>query len=173
VSREAQVLAPRGWHCFEVYGSDGQWLFVAPEQLRSEQLDVDRPGFRGPVVMFGYSFGGTSGRDTVVGRIARYFPRYRSFIGHVREMGLLFDEPPSGPYPGDRILSRTATRIRLLTPAGTRGQGSVEFLAPSRLPTESLVMLEPGDEMSAATVSVRLPRGQAALAPFILSAARH
>lgn len=172
VSQNAQVLAPQGWHCFEVYGSDGQWLFVAPQRLTADQLDVDRRGFRGPVVMFGYSYGGTSGRWTVGERIGRYFPRYRYFIRQIREMGLTFDNAPTGPYPADRILSRTATRIRLMTPARARGQGSVEFLAPSDLPTESLIMLDPGNEMSAATISVRLPRGQAGLSAAIFAGAR-
>lgn len=171
VSRNAQVLAPRGWHCFEVHGSDGQWLFVAPQRLTVEQLDVDRRGFSGPIVMFGYSFGGTSGRWTVGQHIGRYFPRYRDFIRQIREMGLSFDNIPTGPYPRDRILSRTATRIRLLTPPGVRGEGSVNFLARSTLPTETLIMLDPGNEMSAATVSVRLPRAQAGLSAAIFAAA--
>jgi hypothetical protein len=172
VSREAAVLAPRGWHCFEVYGSDGYWLFVAPEALRYDRLRADGPGLRGPVVVLSYAYGGTSGRWMVADHIARYFPRYRGFIRQIREMGLQFDAVPTGPYPGDRILSRTATRIRLVTPAGARGEGSTAFLAPSPLPTESLIMLDPASEMDATTVRVRLPRSQAGLGAAILAGAR-
>jgi hypothetical protein len=171
VSAHAAVLAPRGWHCFDVYGSDGHWLFVAPQRLTADQLDVDRRGFRGAVVMFGYSYGGTSGRWTVAERIGRYFPRHRGFIRDLRERDPVPHDYPTAPYSGDRILSRTATRIRILTPAGVRGQGS-DFLARSTLPTESLIMLDPDNEMSAATISVRLPRAQVGLSPAIFAGVR-
>ena len=76
-SRRAAGIASRST------GSDGHWLFVTPERLRSDQLIFDRSNLRGPVVMFGYSYGGTSGRWTVAERIGRYFPRYRGFIRQI------------------------------------------------------------------------------------------
>ena len=32
------VLAPRGWHCFSTYGSDGANLFVSPDAIDAKAL---------------------------------------------------------------------------------------------------------------------------------------
>lgn len=167
------VLAPRGWRCFALYGSDGGVLFVAPERLSFARLNQGGPGLAGPVVAIGNSEGGTSGRFEVVDFIARYFPRYRSYIRHVRQMmGFDIGPIPRGPWPADRFLSRNATEVRLTTPAGRRGEGTSDRLAPNRNPVESLILLDPRDEMNVTVIKVRLTRRDASLIPSILAEAR-
>ena len=39
------VLAPRGWHCFGVYGSNGSGLLVTPEELDPGKF-IMQPEFR-------------------------------------------------------------------------------------------------------------------------------
>ncbi len=90
--------------------------------------------------------------------IARYFPRYRAYIGRGRRMGFELGPVSSGPYPGDRIRSRTATEIRLTTPAGQRCAGAAWWLAPDRDPVESLIILDPAGDMGVTDVKARLPR---------------
>jgi hypothetical protein len=74
------VLAPRGWHCFSIYGSDGSNLFVSPDAIDSKTLlSVDWKGFAGQVIEISVSSGGTSGRFEVAKVIARVFPAYKAF----------------------------------------------------------------------------------------------
>jgi hypothetical protein len=163
------VLAPRGWHCFEIYGSDGGTLVVTPQPLSYRLIQGRGHRFAGPAVLSEYRAGGTSGRFEVADLIARYFPAHRGFIRQVRDMGLTLQNLPRGPYPADRIRSRTSTTVRLTTPAGRVGEGTDFWLAPNGEPVESLIVLHPEADMDAATVSVRLPRAQAALAPAIIA----
>lgn len=176
VSEHEAVLAPRGWRCFETYGSNGGTLFVAPQALSFNILLRRGASFRGPMVISGYSFGGTSGRWSVISFIGRYFPRYRSFIREVRNMDpeitALESPTPSGPYRYDRIVSRTSSEIRLTTPAWRSGEGTNFLLAPNRDPVESLIILHPDSDMDVSSFTVRLPRRQAGLSTVILAAAR-
>ena len=76
----AGVLAPRGWHCFSTYGSNGASLFVSPEPMDSKTLlSLDWKGFTGPAIQISVSDGGTSGRFEVAKVIARVFPEYKAF----------------------------------------------------------------------------------------------
>ena len=176
VSEHEAMLAPRGWQCFETYGSNGGTLVVAPQPLSFDLIHGQGVSFRGPIVISSYSFGGTSGRWSVVSFIGRYFPRYRSFIREVRNMDpeITALEPPApvGPYRNDRIIASAPTEIRLITPAGRSGEGTNFLLAPNRDPVESLIILHPASDMDVSSFTVRLPRDQAALRPAILAAAR-
>lgn len=54
------VLAPRGWHCFETYGSNGENLFVSPDPInREELLSTSWKGFAGPAIQISSSIGDT------------------------------------------------------------------------------------------------------------------
>lgn len=172
VSENEAVLAPRGWQCFETYGSNGGTLVVAPQRLNFDLIQGAGVSFRGPTVLSGYTFGGTSGRFSVVNTVARYFPAHRDFIRHVRATGFDLGGLPRGPYPGDRIVSRTPTEIRLITPPGRRGEGTNFLLAPNRDPVETLIMLHPESDMDVSSFTVRLPRSQAAMSGVILAAWR-
>lgn len=164
------VLAPRGWHCFGVYGSNGSGLVVAPQKLIPREF-FSQHQFRtnGYGVELAYDYGGTSGRWAVAEAIARYFPRHRSFIQenfHGLEVGPL----PSGPYAHDSFSSRTDTLVRYTTPPRTKGEGTVWMLAPSSEPVEGLSMLvnEP-DGPDLLRVNVRLPVAYKPLTSVILA----
>ena len=94
------VLAPRGWYCFELYGSSGLTLIVTPE--RHDARDLFRPDshLTGPVIQLSFFFGDTSGRFLVAQVAARLFPVKKSFVQQIIDEGI---EPPSdfpsGPYP--------------------------------------------------------------------------
>ena len=168
VSEHEAVLAPRGWQCFELYGSNGGILVVAPQPLSFDQLVAGNGVLRGPAVIRDYTLGGTSGRFTVVDLIARYFPAHRAFIQEVRDMGFDLEDLPDGPYPNDRIVTRSATMIRLTTPPGRVGAATTFRLAPNELPAETVIRLYPGSEMDASVLIVRLPAGQKMLGSAII-----
>jgi hypothetical protein len=76
--------APRGWHCFETYGSNGNSLFVSPQPIDGKMLFSDTwKGFAGPVIQISVEDGGTSGRFDVARMIAHVFPAHRSFVRKV------------------------------------------------------------------------------------------
>src|ERR1700735_5782172 len=56
-------LAPRGWHCFGIYGSDGSTLYVSPHPLSAANFlsDAGKP-LDGPVVALWDVAGDTAGR---------------------------------------------------------------------------------------------------------------
>jgi hypothetical protein len=106
---EFAVLAPRGWHCFGINGSDGHSLFVTPEPIdASRARSIPGGGLAGNAVAIEYSLGGTSGRFRVAEVIARVFPEYRAFVNSVREM---FDFAPDRfPLGPQQTSSSTETR---------------------------------------------------------------
>lgn len=152
------VLAPRGWHCFGLYGSSGSKLIVAPRPLASGDL-LGNQQFRtdGPAVELAYDYGGTSGRWAVAEAIARYFPLHHNFI-EKNFRGLKVGPLPSGPYTHDKLTRRTEKVVRYLTPANTKGAGTEGFLAPTAEPIKGLALLvtDP-DGPDLLRVNVRLP----------------
>ena len=75
------VLAPRGWHCFSTYGSNGSSLFISPDAIDSKALfSDDWKGFSGQAIQISYSSGGTSGRFEVAKVIARVSEKDRDLI---------------------------------------------------------------------------------------------
>ena len=131
------LLAPRGWHCLEVYGSSGALLMVRPALIDGiKGLDVE-----GPAVISRYAGGQGSGRYEVVQVIARVFPAFRSYVERVREM---FDYPdnqfPAGPFAADTVqyLSQRALRYRTaggvaVVGSGNTGRGGEVGLGKSAL----------------------------------------
>jgi hypothetical protein len=78
LKRGLGVLAPRGWHCFSTYGSNGSNLFVSPVPIDGKALfSADWKGFMGDVVQLSVMDGGTSGRFEVAKVVARVFPAYK------------------------------------------------------------------------------------------------
>src|ERR1700678_3107768 len=50
------TFAPRGWHCFALIGSNGDFLYVAPEPIDANKL-FDRKhwhGFTGPAIQLSH-----------------------------------------------------------------------------------------------------------------------
>ena len=131
----AGVLAPREWHCFSTYGSDGVKLFVSPDPIDPKTLmSMDRKGFSGPAVQISALSGGTSGRFEVAKVVARVFPAYKAFAQNVIAEGI---EPagdfPFGPYPQDKLTYRGTAIVEFETPANSEGWGQVRSCKPMRV----------------------------------------
>lgn len=167
------VLAPRGWHCFGVYGSNGSGLVVAPEKLVPAEFFSEQPfATSGDAVELAFSYGGTSGRWAVAKAIARYFPRHRNFIrDNFEELDV--GPLPSGPHPHDSISTHTDSLVRYTTPPQTQGAGTEWFLAPSGQPVHGLAMLvNEADGPDLLRVNVRLQASDSALGSAILDDAQ-
>jgi hypothetical protein len=171
-SRDLGVLAPRGWHCFGLYGSNGSILIVTPERHGARDLlSATAPSLRGPAVQITESLGATSGRFAVARAIAQAFPAQRDFARNVAAEGI-GDPLPTGPVPTDRIVRLRPTVAAYTTPAGRDGLGTDSRLAPSDRPIDGLAILDPaGGDMILVKLDVRLPASQAGLARVILNAA--
>lgn len=166
------VLAPRGWHCFALRGSNGDTLIVTPGRHDFESLRGEH-NVGGPAVKLSYRYGGTSGRFSVVTMIARFFPDYRPFVARLDRRFSLGDLP-AGPDEDDHILRRTATEVEFRTPAGRDGLGTDSLLVPGSDPVEGLIVLLPksATEIDLLRVDARLPPALAHLAPVLFEAAR-
>jgi hypothetical protein len=166
-SHSLGVLAPRGWHCFEVHGSDQSILYVAPEPLSYERLQ-GRDKLSGPAVTLSRTYGGTSGRFTVVPMIARLFPAHAGFIGEVEKMGFEIGPLPDGPYPSDGLERLSPTEVRFTTPARSTGLGTVGALDARSGPVDGLIVLLPEEDMDLISLRVRLATEPAPIARTIM-----
>ena len=161
------VLAPRGWHCFSTYGSNGSSLFVAPQPLNSKSFFSGHGArFTGPAIQLSEMVGDTSGRFSVAQSIARLFPAHREFAESVRDEHLGLDTLPTGPAPTDKLHYLTKQAVEFTTPANHDGEGTHTLLVKSDLPITGVVMLT-GEELSCTTLAIRLPPELASLAPTI------
>jgi hypothetical protein len=166
------VLAPRGWTCLFVFGSDGESLRVAP----SGDLHGSPPLLDGPAVVLVTWSGETSGRSQVAKYSARLFPKIaRAFIDEVISFGF---EPAANfrlkPYPVDKLVYKTARMVEFTTPANRMGLGTSDALKKSGEPVCGIAALV--DTTSPGTpdfvmLTVRLPPSQAKLTDAILKAA--
>jgi hypothetical protein len=167
------VLAPRGWHCFETYGSSGRSLFVSPQSIDAKILFSDNwKAFIGPVVQLSAEDGGTSGRFAVARIIARVFPTNRSFVRKVISEGI---EPasnfPSGPYPNDKIVYKSNDLVEYQTLPQTEGLGTQSRLLKNIEPISGMAMLVglvKEGEPSLLFLAVRLPSEMTSLSSAIV-----
>ncbi len=165
------VLAPRGWHCIEIYGSGGAFLLVTPEPHGADELQSFRP-LAGPVVELSYLNGWTSGRFDVARVLAHLFPSRRAYVRHVIQEGL---EParafPFGPYPADRLIRHGRSEVEFTTPPGRRGMGTVmDLLDPSFMPVSGMARLAKQDGVT--LLDVRLAAGSRPLTAAIIRFSR-
>ena len=166
-----QILAPTGWHCIEVYGSDGAFLVVTPRSYTSATL----PGINkltGPVVELSLLSGENSGRDQVAEVFSRLFPFKRDFI---RDAAGNYDTPPRyprGPFPTDRTVRRSREEVDYTTPPQRNGMGTLDsHLGPDRDPIVGAALLAQVQGVdSVVLLDVRLPPRLRALGPVILRA---
>jgi hypothetical protein len=163
------VLAPRGWHCFSIYGSDGANLFVTPDAIDSKTLlSVNWKGFTSRAIEISVSSGGTSGRFQVAKVIARVFPAYKAFAQKVIAEGI---EPasdfPSGPYPTDKLTDRSKNIVEFETPANTAGLGTDSRLLPNASPIDGVAMIT-GKDTDLAQLSARVSAKDRDLIPVIV-----
>jgi hypothetical protein len=165
------VLAPRDWHCFCTYGSNGATLYVSPEPINSKLVfGSDWKGFAGPVIQISSMNGGTSGRFEVARKIARLFPAHIDFVRQVIAEGI---EPasdfPFGPYPEDKLTYLTTDLVSFETPAHSKGLGTDSRLQPNEHAIQGFVFLsmEPDDDPYDISLAIRLPQGLVTLASAI------
>jgi hypothetical protein len=152
------VLAPRGWYCFETYGSNGESLFVSPQPIGADNLF----SFRSP------ESGGTSGRFGVARMIARVFPAHRDFVRKVIAEGVeRASDFPFGSYPKDKLRYKTNEMVEYRTPARTKGLGTDSRLLEDVDPIRGVAILV-GPDTDLAFLAVRLPGAMSHLVPTIV-----
>lgn len=171
VSERESVLAPRGWHCFGLYGSSGSSLIVTPEPHGSDDFLNQSATIAGPAVVAQSIYGGTSGRFGVARIAARLFPSYRRFVTSVIAEGLESETDfPVGPYPADTVIRVGSLQVKFITPAHATGMGTRGYLVASDLPVHGIVSISPLPELESGGVSeidIRLPPDLTDLIPSI------
>lgn len=166
----AGVLAPRGWHCFSTYGSNGASLFISPDPIdgKTVLLSSDWKGFAGPAIQISIAEGGTSGRFEVAKVIARVFPAYKAFAQSVIAEGI---EPasdfPSGPYAKDSLTYRAKNIVEFETPANTAGLGTDSRLEANASPIDGVAMIV-GSDTDLVQLSARVSAQDRDLIPLIV-----
>ncbi len=163
------VLAPRGWHCFSTYGSNGSSLFVSPDAIDSKAMfSLDWKGFAGQVIQISIAEGGTSGRFEVAKVIARVFPAYKKFAQNVIAEGI---EPasdfPFGPYASDKLTDRGKNIVEFETPANTAGLGTDSRLEANASPIDGVAIIT-GTDTGLIQLSARVSAKDRDLIPLIL-----
>ena len=159
-------LAPRGWHCFGLYGSNGSILIVTPEK-HGEDLFNPGPGLTGPAIQLSVSLGDTSGPFEAAEVAAQLFPSRKKFVEGVIAEGF---EPRSsfhfGPLPTDTIHRYGDDVVDFETPANKVGVGTKSRLAPNGDPIRGLAMMTSDDDL--VLLVVRVPKDQRDLATTIV-----
>jgi hypothetical protein len=166
------VLAPRGWHCLEVYGSNGGELYVGPQPITTAILFSGTwSGFDGPMIGLADESGDTSGRFGVATTIARVFPAHKDFVEHVIEEGIESASSfPFGPYPTDKLIYRSNEMVEYETPANTDGLGTNSRLKKNANSISGVSVLV-GDAPDLMQLSLRLPSNLADLKLSIIQQA--
>jgi hypothetical protein len=166
------VLAPRGWHCFGTYGSNGTTLYVSPDAINASDLFLTSwKGFAGPVVQISSEEGDTSGRFAVARTVARVFPGHKAFVEGIIAEGI---EPagsfPYGPYPTDRLKYRSEDIVEFWTPPHAEGLGTASRLLKNDSPISGVAILF-GEEPNLLQLWVRIPSDAGDLTDFIIQQA--
>jgi len=164
------VLGPRGWHCFEAYGSSGEALYVAPVAIGAKELfSGDWKGFTGNAIELSVDNGDTSGRFEVAQMIARVFPDYMRFVRRVIAQGVApASSFPTGPYAKDELTYKSKEMVEYVTPADSDGLGTRSRLLKNSDAISGVAILS-GEELSLAHLSMRLPEEMNDLMPVIIS----
>lgn len=170
-SNDLAVLAPPGWHCVGLYGSNGSVLVVTPVRHAPDVLLQPGTTLTGPAIVLVLRHGGTSGRFAVASAIARLFPEHRAFAEAVAAEDPGFSLPTAA-YPADRLSRPAPGEVAFETPPGAVGLGTDGWMAPGPEPVSGLFMLRPEREYELVTLRMRLPAAQASLAPAIVSFVR-
>ncbi len=164
------ALAPRGWNCFSIYGSDGSNLYVTPDPIDTTMLSsLDWKGFTGQVVEVSDLDGGTSGRFEVAKVIARVFPAYKTFAQNVIAEGI---EPasdfPFGPYPNDKLTYRGKNIVEFDTPPNAQGLGTDSRLQMNASPIDGVAIIA-GADTDLVQLSARVPATDSDLIPAMVA----
>ncbi|MDE1160966.1 MAG: hypothetical protein PW792_03350 [Acidobacteriaceae bacterium] len=166
------ILAPKGWHCFALEGSDGHQLFVRPEPISTSDYFNSKPRWRGITgygIQVAEMLGDTSGRLAVAKTVARVFPKYRSYARSVIAEGI---EPakdfPFGPYPTDKLTYRSDTFVEFTTPPNTKGIGTDSWIHPNDQSIHGTIQFAPKGDHEMTAIYLRLPAQFENLIPLIL-----
>jgi hypothetical protein len=164
------VLAPRGWHCLGLAGSNGSTLIVTPESRGSDGLHKPKTPLTGPAVQITLSNGGTSGRFEVAQVAARLFPNQSAFVQRVVAEGTMpRSEFPVGPYPHDIVRRMSERTVEFETPPGQQGMGTSSRLGAGDNPIAGLAIMPVDQDNSLVLVDVRLPSDSKQLTDSILA----
>jgi hypothetical protein len=152
------VLGPRGWHCFETYGSSGEALFISPEAIDDGRImGNDWKGFSGAAIEFSRRYGDTSGRFKVAEIMARVFPGHKQFVQSVVAEKGMVQSFESGPYPADRLTYRGKNMVEFQTPPNSKGLGTdASMLQPNSSAVSGVAILF-GSTPDLLLLQVRLP----------------
>jgi hypothetical protein len=168
-STDLGVLAPRGWHCFALYGSSGSTLLVTPELHDASDLFDPETRLTGPAIELSRTMGGTSGRFGVAKIAARLFPVARPFVELVIDERFIPEEEfPSGPYPNDTLVRISDTEVEYATPANSEGMGTYGRVAKNDQPISGVAILLPAEDMDLIKLDVRLSPEMRDLSPTII-----
>ena len=157
-AQKIAVLAPRGWYCFGTYGSNGESLFVSPQEFNTTDLfSANWSGFAGSVIQITREYGDTSGRFGVADAIARVFPTHKAFVDAIIKEGI---EPASsftsGPYPADKLVYKNKEVVEYETPAQKDGLGTNSRLRKNEAPISGVAILK-GQTPDLLFLAARLP----------------
>lgn len=163
------VLAPRGWNCFGTYGSSGSSLYVSPQPINATMVFSDNwKGFSGTVIQLTDEYGGTSGRFSVAGMIARVFPSHTAFVHEVIANGFAqANDFPSGPHPNDQLIYKSKEIVEYQTPAQTDGLGTQSRLQKNADPIRGVAILV-GSDPDLVFLAARLPSDRTDLTSIII-----
>lgn len=168
-SAHMAALAPRGWHCFGLYGSNGSILIVTPERHGTKDLIYKVSPLIGPAVQISSSDSGTSGRFEVARIAARLFPKMKDFVQGVIDEKIPFSSDagnfPYGPYPTDIIRRQTDSDVEFETPANLDGMGTQSRLKKNSYPINGIARMS---EDGALMMVVRMPPNLRYLTPMIM-----
>jgi hypothetical protein len=157
-SEKVGVLAPRGWHCFELYGSGGVALYVTPYQYDPVVLSDIAFTISGPAVVWGLDNASNSGRFEVARVIHRLFPDYEWFRRDLmRSENWPFSEFAPDPTHYGRVLRRSDTVVEYRMAGGWVGQGATWKLRPDGPQVFGAAVLQPKSDMNLLRIAVRLP----------------
>jgi len=167
------VLGPRGWFCFETYGSGGGSLILTPAPHNSSYFFSDHlQSLAGPAIEYNGMEGGTSGRFDVALVAARVFPHFRWFVKKVIAEDV---EPASdfhfGPFPADRLTYKSDHLVEFVTPSNSVGLGTQSWLAKGPGDITGFAWIG-GEDTDVMLLSMRLPPALASLGPIIIQQAK-
>ena len=166
-SEDLGVLAPRGWYCAGLYGSNGDILIVSATPVRASALLRSNSGLKGPAIQLTIRSGETSGRFEVAEIAARLFPSKRDFVQRVIDEDIQpASDFPFGPYPADIVTRRSDADVEFVTPPHRSGMGTKSRLAEGGEPIYGLALMT--DDNSVVLLDVRMPKALRHLAPAIV-----
>jgi len=175
VAQDLSVLAPRGWHCLNIYDSSGSYLFVTPEQLDPSTVlsDSGSSAFQGSLVALSWFSGFTSGRHEVSAVISLVFPTHQRFADEAASVDEISPQPHAGPYRDDTLHCLSNDAVEYVTASGKQGLGTQFWLKPTLDPISGaeLLVKDNGDCCDLISLAVRLPSADTVLSPVIVQQA--